>query len=89
MNPKQERKTLKGYRKIPTIYGLNAVGFLITFFIFIGCLLSLLGGISFAKLLLTVFATGTSYLICLVLASNEKVKEFLYDEKLPEKFSDD
>ncbi|MCY1659315.1 hypothetical protein [Chryseobacterium sp. SL1] len=85
----RELKNLKGYRQKPTIYGLNTAGFIITFIILIGGIMSLTAGIHLVKLILILVSTGLSYIINLALASNQTIKEFLFDEKLPEKFSDD
>lgn len=83
------RKNLKGYRQKPTIYGLNTIGFIISATISVLSLLSFLNGISFQKVVVVAVIIGASYLISLLLSTNESINEWLFDEKLPKEFSDD
>ncbi|MFN3021826.1 hypothetical protein ACK1KB_12750 [Chryseobacterium sp. TY3] len=83
------RKNLKGYRQKPTIYGLNTIGFIISATISVLSLLSFLNGISFQKVVVVAVIIGATYLISLLLSTNESINEWLFDEKLPKEFSDD
>jgi len=83
------RKNLKGYRQKPTIYGLNTIGFIISATITVLSLLSFLNGISFQKVIVVAAIIGITYLISLLLSTNESINEWLFDEKLPKEFSDD
>lgn len=85
----KEVKNLKGYRQKPTIYGLNTIGFLVTAIIGIVALLSLLSGISIIKVIVIAVIIAVTYFTSLVLSNNTSINEWLFDEKLPEKFSDD
>lgn len=82
-------KNLKGYRQKPTIYGLNVTGFIVTTVISVLALLTFLGGISVQKVVLVTAVIAVTYFTSLLLANNHSVKEWLFDEKLPERFSDD
>ncbi|WP_183148011.1 hypothetical protein [Chryseobacterium nematophagum] len=88
MNEK-EVKNLKGYRQKPTIYGLNTIGFLVSAIISIVALLSLLSGVSIIKLIIITVIIAVTYFTSLILSNNSTINEWLFDEKLPEKFSDD
>jgi len=83
------RKNLKGYRQKPTVYGLNTIGFIISATISVLSLLSFLNGISFQKVVVVAVIIGATYLISLLLSTNESINEWLFDEKLPKEFSDD
>lgn len=83
------RKNLKGYRQKPTIYGLNTIGFVISATISVLSLLSFLNGFSFQKVVVVAAIIGATYLISLLLSTNESINEWLFDEKLPKEFSDD
>lgn len=85
----KEVKSLKGYRQKPTIYGLNTIGFLVTAIIGIMALLSLLSGISIIKIIVIAVIIAVTYFTSLILSNNTTINEWLFDEKLPEKFSDD
>ncbi len=82
-------KNLKGYRQRPTIYGLNTTGFIITTIVAVMSLLSFLGGITVRKVILVTAVIAVTYLTSLLLTNNKLIKEWLFDEKLPERFSDD
>ena len=82
-------KNLKGYRQKPTIYGLNIFGFLVTTIISILALLSFLGGFTLRKIIIVTLIIAATYFTSLLLTNNSTIKEWLFDEKLPEKFSDD
>lgn len=85
----KEVKNLKGYRQKPTIYGLNTAGFLVTTIISIFSILSFLSGITIVKVVVVAIIIAVTYFTSLVLSSNKTINEWLFDEKLPEKFSDD
>lgn len=85
----REIKNLKGYRQKPTIYGLNTTAFLVTIIVIILALLSFLGGFTIRKTIIVAIIIALTYFTSLALSSNDKIQEFLFDEKLPEKFSDD
>lgn len=82
-------KNLKGYRQKPTIYGLNIIGFLVTTIISILALLSFLGGFTLRKIIIVTLIIAATYFTSLLLTNNSTIREWLFDEKLPEKFSDD
>ena len=82
-------KNLKGYRQRPTIYGLNTTGFLVTTIISILALLTFLGGFTIKKIIVVTLVIAVTYFTALLLTNNLTIKEWLFDEKLPEKFSDD
>lgn len=85
----KEVKNLKGYRQKPTIYGLNTIGFLVTTIISLFSLLSFLSGISIVKGIVVAVIIAITYFTSLALSNNKSINEWLFDEKLPEKFSDD
>jgi len=85
----KEVKNLKGYRQKPTIYGLNTIGFLVTTIVSLFSILSFLSGISLFKVILVAIVIAVTYFTSLVLSANKTIIEWLFDEKLPEKFSDD
>ena len=85
----KEVKNLKGYRQKPTIYGLNTLGFLVTTILSLFSILSFLSGISLFKVILVAIIIAVTYFTSLVLSANKTINEWLFDEKLPEKFSDD
>lgn len=84
-----EIKNFKGYRKKPLIYGMNTLGF----FLFVGIslisLLSFLGGFTLYKIIVVAIVIGISYLVAVALSSNDAIINFLFDDKLPKKYSDD
>ncbi|WP_027375657.1 hypothetical protein [Kaistella palustris] len=82
-------KNLKGYRQKPTIYGLNTTGFIITTIISVLALLSFLGGITVQKVVLVTAVIAVTYFTSLLLANNKSINEWLFDENLPQKFSND
>lgn len=82
-------KNLKGYRQKPTIYRLNIFGFLVTTIISILALLSFLGGFTLRKIIIVTLIIAATYFTSLLLTNNSTIREWLFDEKLPEKFSDD
>ena len=85
----KEVKNMKGYRQKPTIYGLNTLGFLVTTIVSLFSILSFLSGISLFKVILVAIVIAVTYFTSLVLSANKTIIEWLFDEKLPEKFSDD
>ncbi len=85
----REIKNFKGYRKKPLIYGMNTLGFFIFITVSLVALLSFLGGFSLKKIIIVGAVIGLTYLICLGLSNNDKLIHFLFDDKLPKKYSED
>lgn len=85
----KEVKNLKGYRTKPKIYGLNVIGFVFTAIVTVFALLTFLGGFSVKKIIIVAVVIAVAYFTSLLLSNNSSINEFLFDEKLPEKFSDD
>lgn len=85
----REIKNFKGYRKKPLIYGMNTLGFFVFIAISLVSLLSFLGGFSLKKIIAVGVVIGVSYLVAVALSSNDKIIHFLFDDKLPEKYSED
>ena len=85
----KEIKNFKGYREKPLIYGMNTLGFFVFVAISLVCLLSFLGGFSLRKIIIVGIVIGISYVISVALSSNDTIIHFLFDDKLPTKYSDD
>lgn len=85
----REIKNFKGYRKKPLIYGMNTLGFFVFIAISLVSLLSFLGGFSLKKIIIVAMVIGISYLVAVALSSNDRIIHFLFDDKLPEKYSED
>lgn len=85
----REIKSFKGYRKTPTIYGMNTLGFFIFLTIALLGLLSFLGGFTLRKIIIVAIVIGIAYLVSVTLSSNDKINHWLFDDKLPKKYSED
>lgn len=81
---------MKNYKKIrqePYIYGFTILGFISFTIMTVLCLLILLIGFSFLNMIICFILIGISYLICRHVLSNDKVNSYLFDNKLPKKYS--
>lgn len=81
---------MKNYKKIrqePYMYGFTMVGFIAFSITTILSLLTLLMGFSFVRCVISLILIGVSYLVCKYLLSSDKVTAFLFDNKLPKKYS--
>jgi len=61
----------------------------VTTIISILALLTFLGGFTIKKIIVVTLIIVVTYFTALLLTNNSTIKEWLFDEKLPEKFSDD
>ncbi len=81
---------MRNYKKIrqePYIYGFTMVGFMVFTITSIACLLSLIFGFTGLKCIIVLILVGIDYLACKYLISSPKIQSYLFDNKLPKKYS--
>lgn len=63
------------------------VGFMVFTITSIACLLSLIFGFTGLKCIIVLILVGIDYLACKYLISSPKIQSYLFDNKLPKKYS--
>lgn len=81
---------MKNYKKIrqkPYIYGFTIIGFVFFTITAVLSLLTILTGISFLKVIICLILLVVSFAVSKFIISNEKVEAYLFDNKLPKKYT--
>ena len=81
---------MKDYKKIrqkPYIYGFTIIGFVFFVVTSILSLLTILTGISILKVIICLILLAISFAVSKFIISNEKVESYLFDNKLPKKYT--
>lgn len=81
---------MRNYKKIrqkPYLYGFTTIGFIFFTVTSVLSLLTILTGISFLKVIITLVLLAISYAISKFVISNPKIEASLFDNKLPKKYS--